>query len=314
MDVAVTLGDLFAHPTLESLSARVQGAAHPDRNDRAIPVRAAGSQRPLFLVHEGTGSISYAQVLHPYVDADIPVYVLPAASAPEFSPGTLEGMATRMVAMIREVQPAGPYRLAGWSFGGVLAYEIAAQLIAQGQTVEFVGMMDSYHPAVVGAGGDDAGYDQAVLLRMLRMDQGMSVAAGPALVELATAAATMDLEALVARCHETGLLPRHVAAAQVRQMRDRMLANHRALREYVPRPLPIPVHLFPARQSPGRDPRRGWQTLLDETALQVTPVPGTHLSMMKADNVRSLGEALSREISLATHRRKVHPGDGHPLV
>jgi arthrofactin-type cyclic lipopeptide synthetase C len=58
-------------------------------------------------------------------------------------------MATRMVGIIRSVQPHGPYRLAGWSFGGLLAYEVAQQLLGLDEAVAFVGLLDTYapHPA-----------------------------------------------------------------------------------------------------------------------------------------------------------------------
>jgi len=55
-------------------------------------------------------------------------------------------MAARLVEIIRTVQPVGPYRFAGWSLGGVLAYEVATQLIGQDQMVEFVGLIDADCP------------------------------------------------------------------------------------------------------------------------------------------------------------------------
>jgi arthrofactin-type cyclic lipopeptide synthetase C len=292
-------------------------SSDPAGSEQAVAVRRSGSQRPLFLVYEGTGSVAYAQVLHPHVDAEIPLYALPAPSDPESPLRTVEGMAARLVRMIQEVQPTGPYRLAGWSFGGLLAYEVAAQLIGRDQAVEFVGMMDTHYLAGerAGAGAGDPGDDYALLLRMLRLEHGMEEAAGPALAGLASAAATMELEALVGRCHESGLLPDRVGVDQVRQMRDRLRANRRAAREYYPQPLPIPVHLFPARENPGADPSRGWRAVLSEASLRVIPVPGNHLSMMESDNVGALGEALSREIGRAAGARKAPPEDSYsPLV
>jgi thioesterase domain-containing protein len=293
LGVEAQLAQLFSHPTVESLAARLAGADDGQRNDRATAIRASGSQPPLFLVHEGAGSITYAQVLHPHVAGDIPVYALPASPADE-PPRTVEGMATRLVRMIREVQRSGPYRVAGWSFGGVLAYEVAAQLIGQDETVEFVGMLDSYHPVRAGAVSHDVAREHALLLHVLRMDEPVESSGRVDPDEAATGDA--DLETFVTRCREQGLLPGHVTVEQARRMRDRLRDHQLALREYSPRPLPVDVHLFPARESADPELSRGWRATVPATRLRVTPVPGTHLSMMRAPNAAALGEALSRAV------------------
>ncbi|HEX8317857.1 amino acid adenylation domain-containing protein, partial [Longimicrobium sp.] len=106
LGVEAPLAHLFSHPTVESLAARVSGSELQVESDRAIAIRPSGSRPPLFLVHEGAGSTAYAQVLHPHLDGDIPVYALPAPSPSEPPLRTVEGMATRLVRMIREVQPS----------------------------------------------------------------------------------------------------------------------------------------------------------------------------------------------------------------
>ncbi|HEV2147771.1 MAG TPA: amino acid adenylation domain-containing protein [Longimicrobiaceae bacterium] len=314
LDAPLALADLFSHPTVESLSARVCGSGPELRSDRAIPVRTAGSERPLFLVHEGSGSVAYAQVLHPHIDAGIPVYALPAVSGLEPPLRTVEGMAARLVRMVREVQPEGPYRLAGWSYGGMLAYEMAAQLIGQDQPVEFLGMMDSYYPAAGGSGAGEGRHDYGMLLHMLRMEAGGEGRA-PEPGDRELVASRPDLEAFVAGCRERGLLPGHVTAAQAAEMQDRLDVHDRSTRGYRPQPIPLPVHLFSARDGAGADPRRGWQAVLDEASIRVTPVPGTHLSMMEGSNAAAVGRALSHELRRAAAARNALPGERYsPLV
>jgi thioesterase domain-containing protein len=298
LGVEAPLGHLFSHPTVESLAARLTGADDVHRSDRAIAIRASGSQSPLFLVHEGAGSTAYAQVLHPHVDGDIPVYALPAAPA-DAPLRTVEEMATRLVRMIREVQPSGHYRVAGWSLGGVLAYEIASQLIGGDEIVEFVGMLDSYHPTRAGAVSHDAAQEHALLLHVLRMAEPADASGGVEAEDAGAAGGDVDLEAFVIRCREQGLLPGHVTVEQARRMRDRLRNHQRAVREYSPQPVPVLVHQFPAQGSPEPDPTRGWGAFHPAGRLRVTPVPGTHLSMMRAPNAAVLGEALSRAIGRA---------------
>jgi amino acid adenylation domain-containing protein len=314
LETEVVLAHVFSHPTVESLAARLTGADDGHRSDRAIAIRPTGSRPPLFLAYEGTGSIAYAQVLHPHVDPEIPVYALPVSPA-DAPLRTVEGMATRLVRMIREVQPSGPYRVAGWSFGGVLAYEVAAQLIGRDETVEFVGMFDSYHPARARAVSHDVAQEHALVLHALRAADTTADGWGAQSEEEIAAAGDEDLETFVRTCREDGLLPRHVTVAQARAVRDRLRGHVAALREYAPQPLPGAVHLFPARQSADPDLSRGWQSTLPAAQLRVTPVPGTHLSMMRPPNAATLGEALSRALDRA--REEAAPraaGGGSPVV
>ena len=254
------------------------------------------------------GSIAYAQVLHPHIDAEVPVYALPAPSPSEPPLRTVEAMAARLVRMIREVQPSGPYWLGGWSFGGVLAYEAAAQLIDGDEAVEFVGMFDCYHPARAGAGAHDAAQEHGLILHALRAADTTAEGGGAELDREIAAAGDDGLDTFVRKCREDGLLPRHVTVAQARAVRDRLRDHQRALRESSPQPLPVAVHLFPARQSADPEPSRGWQATLPTTQLRVTPVPGTHLSMMQAPNAATLGEVLSRAVDQAREDRSAPEG------
>ncbi|HST57571.1 MAG TPA: alpha/beta fold hydrolase, partial [Longimicrobium sp.] len=305
LEAEVLLAHVFSHPTVESFAARLAGADEGHRGDRAIAIRPSGSQPPLFLAYDGMGSTLYAQVLHPHVDAGIPVYALPAPSPSEPPLRTVEAMAARLVGMIREVQPSGPYRLAGWSFGGVLSYEVAAQLMGRDETVEFVGMFDSYYPAGFTVPGSppaqsrDPGLDHALILHALRTADTLADGAGAESDEQIAAAGDDDLETFVRTCREEGLLPRHVTVAQARAVRDRLRNHQRALGEYSPQPLPVLLHQFPAEDSRTADPTRGWGAFHPQGWLRVTPVPGTHLSMMRAPNAATFGEALSRAVNQA---------------
>nr|WP_281182110.1 alpha/beta fold hydrolase [Aldersonia kunmingensis] len=111
-----------------------------------LTIRAGGSGTPLFCVHPAMGlSWSYAGLL-PALDRDRPVYGLqaPALSGAADMPDSVAELACRYVDTIRSVYPDGPYHLLGWSIGGLIAQEMAGLLVADGQRVASLTMLDSY--------------------------------------------------------------------------------------------------------------------------------------------------------------------------
>lgn len=108
-----------------------------------IPIRAHDFRRPLFLVHATSGSVMPCERLSHFLDSSLPVYGLQAASSSTAADTTFEGLAKSCVQAICGVQAHGPYRLAGWSIGGLIAYEMAHRLIEDGESVEFIGLIDT---------------------------------------------------------------------------------------------------------------------------------------------------------------------------
>ncbi|MET9210698.1 MULTISPECIES: amino acid adenylation domain-containing protein [unclassified Nocardia] len=122
------------------------GVLLPIRNRVPHGTEAGG---PLFCVHPMYGlSWCYAGLAQ-YIPARRPIFGLqsPALSEAGYLPGTLTEMARRYVAEIKAAQPHGPYRLMGWSLGGVLAHAVATELQAQGERVALLAMLDS-HPDI----------------------------------------------------------------------------------------------------------------------------------------------------------------------
>jgi thioesterase domain-containing protein len=115
-----------------------------------VPIRSTGTRPPLFLVHGGAGTILHFQPLARRLGEDQPVYAFQAVglygdAAPLAS---VEEMARHYIAEMRTVQPEGPYRIGGYCFGALVAYEMARQLTAQGQPpavlITFNGPSPSY--------------------------------------------------------------------------------------------------------------------------------------------------------------------------
>jgi len=113
-----------------------------------VPLRASGARPPLFCACAGNGSaLDYRDLAHALPE-DQPVYAfgLPPRRDGEVVP-TVEQIATAYVGRIRAIQPRGPYRLCGYSFGGLVVYEMAARLADDGQEVGMVALLDTEHPA-----------------------------------------------------------------------------------------------------------------------------------------------------------------------
>ncbi|OLF13996.1 hypothetical protein BLA60_02120 [Actinophytocola xinjiangensis] len=145
--VDVAVHELFLAPTVAALDRRLAGAGHdPDGHAPLLTLRPGGERPPLVFVHPATGlSWCYSRVLD-HIDPDRPVYGLQARTA--HPPGSVAEMAQDYLAIVREIQPSGPYHLLGWSFGGNVAHTMAARLRAAGEQVALLVLFDS-HPTLV---------------------------------------------------------------------------------------------------------------------------------------------------------------------
>jgi thioesterase domain-containing protein len=109
---------------------------------RLVAIQPNGTKPPLFLC--GAGDIGMYYSLIPYLGNDQPIYGLMTIVA--YYP-RVEDVARHYLSFVRETQVKGPYYLGGFSFGGLVAFEIAQQLHAEGEKVALIALMDSPGPA-----------------------------------------------------------------------------------------------------------------------------------------------------------------------
>ncbi|MGW5448603.1 amino acid adenylation domain-containing protein [Streptomyces asiaticus] len=124
------------------------GAAERGSTGALLPLRARGTAAPLFFLHPGGGfSWCYSGLVR-HLGADVPVYGVQARGLDGAGPlpASMDEMVEDYAARIRSVQPHGPYRLAGWSFGGLTAQALAIRLRAEGEEVGMLAVLDSYPP------------------------------------------------------------------------------------------------------------------------------------------------------------------------
>ncbi|HEY9878540.1 MAG TPA: amino acid adenylation domain-containing protein [Leptolyngbyaceae cyanobacterium] len=138
---------LFERPTIKQFADFLQGQEQTEPVRSLIKIQTGQAKPPLFCMHTRTGHVYEYYGLAKHLDPEQPVYAL---QAPLFkgrvaAEKSLEQMAADYLQEIRSIQPNGPYFLCGYSFGGLLAYEVARQLTAQDQTVALLVLIDTYN-------------------------------------------------------------------------------------------------------------------------------------------------------------------------
>ena len=302
------LATLFEAPTVETLSALISarlgvvpvGAVGAAEAAAPAPVAAEWSPlvtiskgtediRPLFCVHGAGGNVLNFRALAGYLDPRIPfvgVRALGSDGGVEVD-ATIPVMAARYVEAMRQRQPHGPYRLAGYSGGGVIAFEMAQQVLAMGEEVDRLVFLDSLAPQIA--------------------RQGMNLA------QKLWAARKWDVEFALGWFQRRGSkLNERTIAAEI----DRLLANGEALPDdligqrmtdayaraqwhYAPGPYGGPVTIFKARKAQTlflhAGARLGWQDFLTgEVTLHTMDCD--HFTMMSGTSIAKIGALLNKQL------------------
>ena len=141
----LSLTNLMTAPTIAQIAGMLE-AGPATAQPSALVLMRAGSGTPLFLAHSVTGSVMECRALIGSLRNERPVYGLNARGLEGEEPPQqhVVEMASVYMAQIRQLQPHGPYALAGYSFGGLVALEIAQQLHDAGERIELLCLLDTY--------------------------------------------------------------------------------------------------------------------------------------------------------------------------
>jgi amino acid adenylation domain-containing protein len=144
--ISFAVRDIFAAPTVGSLIGRTSMSSLRDVLGVLLPIRKQGEAPPVFCMPPG-GGLSWCYLpMAKFAPSGIPLYALQARGLDgqsDFATSLTE-YAEDCIEQIRTVQPSGPYRLLGWSFGAMLAHQVAIQLRALGEEVSALVVMDGY--------------------------------------------------------------------------------------------------------------------------------------------------------------------------
>jgi amino acid adenylation domain-containing protein len=140
------LATMFHAPTVEKLAEVIRAEGWKSHWSVLVPIQQSGTKSPLFMVHGLGGNVLSFYGLRFHIPPDQPLYGLQAdgLNSARASSVSIPDMAEYYIREIRSVQPSGPYFLGGFSAGGLVAYEMAQQLTAVGETVQFLALFDSW--------------------------------------------------------------------------------------------------------------------------------------------------------------------------
>jgi amino acid adenylation domain-containing protein len=297
--VRLPVAVLFRAPTVELLAEEVRRGGGGE-TPLLVPLRPGGSRTPLFLVHPVGGEVMAYSALTRRLHPEQPVYALRSRGIePGEKPSwTVEEMARDYLAAIRRVQPAGPYRLGGWSMGGVVAYEMARQLEAAGEETEKLVLIDSQVPWLHDP-KRTLPRDEILLVQSFAQDLGLAGGRMPAPdAETRAAGGLAYLRRLLEGAHASGLVPGGLDLGRMQHLYGIFRINLTAAYEYRPGSYGGPVTLLRATERRlaerlFRKKSMGWERVVRR--LEVRMVPGTHYTMVREPRV----EALAREVERA---------------
>ena len=292
------IATLLRAPTVESMAALLADRA--DADDLAIvPLRAEGAGVPLLLLPGIGGHVLKYKRMVELLRPGRPVYgfELRADAAVRGQERSMEQIAAGFVQRIETVQPRGPYLLAGWSFGGTLAIEVARQLRAAGKDVPLVALFDTWakgYPRRVGRRDRVRLHAKRIAARSAGQNLRYLRVTGWGLVRLgwhrllrAAGVRKTDFHE-----YESPLIEQMVAASDA------------ALRRYDPVRQPGTLTLIRATRVPDLvglsydDPHNGWSGVADR--IDVYPVDADHLGLFDEPAVGRTAAAVDAAIAATT--------------
>ena len=282
-------------PTVERLARTIRAGGENAPQGSLVPLRGAGAGRPVFFVHAAGGhAVSYAALAR-HLGTGQPSYALQARGLEgEGVPrASVEEMARAYLAELRSVQPEGPYLLGGWSMGGLVAFELARRLEAEGEGVALLALLDTRAPgdAALRVEPDDPRLLESFLLHLGTPSERVPAPNG-------CAGAEERLLRAWKAAREAEVVPADVDPARFGWMWAVFRANVAAAARYRPGPCASDLLVVVAEEA-GPSPFSGpeaWQRLTTGT-VRSAPVPGTHFTLLQEPHVRAVAERIRASLS-----------------
>ena len=302
LGVRLSLAALFQAPTLGRLTALLRESSGATEH-HAIPIQPAGTRRPFHCLSSGP----MFRALAKHLGMDQPFLGVPGPDLAALPlPFRMEDLAAQQLTAIRRAQPEGPYTLGGWSSAATVAFEVARQLQAQGESVSLLVLFDGQNPTAPHASLVAFSPDEPVSARVRRFVSRILFH----LVNLARGGLGNVMPYLRDRWKWGRILLRQRAWSRGYRtclrlgcrlpgwMIDSSQIQFQCYFSYRPQPYPGAALIFRHTRRPGNDtgdPLLGWDNLLTGP-VDVCDVPGDHAEIFQEPNVevmaRKLDEAL----------------------
>lgn len=244
------------------------------------PSQPHGTKLPFFCVHGAGGDVLWYKELAHLLGPNQPFYGIesPGLEDRQEPDLPLEALASFYLESVRSVQASGPYALGGYSMGGVVAFEMARQLQAQGESVALLAILDAWSP-----GSHLPFFSKSLRLigRFIRLDRQAKV------VFLRE---KWEWIKLILR--EYSLLG--ICNPQVRQLRQLKRTNVQASRAYLPQVYAGKLTLFRAQKqhaTAASDPTLGWGRLATG-GIEIHEIPGDRYTMFTSPHIHILAQQL----------------------
>jgi amino acid adenylation domain-containing protein len=288
---------LFHGPTVAKLASQLRKGGSLSWSC-LVGLRVDGTRPPFFCVHPGGGNVFCYLELMRHLPAEQPVYGLqsPGLDPRQRPLDRIEEMGRIYLRALREVQPEGPYRLGGWSLGGVIAFEMARQLRAAGQEVAKVILIDSAAPATQGAAHLA---NEAVLVALARDLGGMfgrDIGISHQVLENLLPEARLDHILECAR--RADVLPPDVTPATLRRIVEVFKGNLEGYFRYLPVPQPGELVLIAAdnpREPATDEVLAAWRALATD-GVAMHKVPGDHYTLLARPAVAHVAAILEEHL------------------
>jgi aspartate racemase len=285
---ALPLTTIFQAPTVEQLANILRQDVTSTPWSSLAGIQPSGSKAPLFLC----GGVSIYHPLVAHLDAEQPVYGLAGQAIPgknPLEPFRFEELAAHYIKEMRSLQPEGPYYLGGLSFGGLVALEMAQQLLAQGQKVEFLALFDTILPKA---------YRPLPVYQRVGFHLNLLLERGPSYVFRQFQERFQKLKKTVMRMYSKSYVQRQGDVPHAMEYFAMQELNREAERAYVPQAYSGKITLFRATNRVDAAtayvaPDLGW-TDLAQGGLEIYDISGDHIEIFKEPHVRMLGENLSK--------------------